>query len=96
VSEGCGWQKIFARAAKIFKYGSTKSTKERRFNRNERNGFRFHVCGGTPLWAPLSVLRRARSFDSQISELFVVFVFFVVDEIKVIVSGYPHRSLKSQ
>src|SRR3970040_2085675 len=80
---------------RVFSKEFTKDTKERRFDRKERKGFRFQICGATALWLPLSVVRRARSFGSQISEPFVSFVIFVVDEIKVIVPGYPHRSLKS-
>jgi hypothetical protein len=40
------------------------------------------------------MVRRARSFGLQISEPFVSFVIFVVKEIRVIVLGCPHRSLK--
>src|SRR3970282_2006808 len=80
---------------RVFSKEDTRSTKERRFDRKERKGFRFQICGATALWLPLSVVRRARSFGSQISEPFVSFVIFVVNEIKVIVPGYSHRSLKS-
>jgi len=81
---------------RVFSKEDTKSTKERRFDRKERKEFRFQICGAPALWLPLSVVRRARSFGSQISEPFVSFVIFVVNEIKVIVPGYPHRNLKSQ
>jgi len=80
---------------RVFSKEDTKSTKERIFDRKERKGFRFQICGAAALWLPLSVVRRARSFGSQISEPFVSFVIFVVNEIKVIVPGYPNRNLKS-
>ncbi|MBM2803941.1 MAG: hypothetical protein HW419_1834 [Deltaproteobacteria bacterium] len=67
-----------------------------RKERKERKGSRFQICGATALWLPLPVLQRARSFDSQISEPFVSFVIFVVNEIKVIVPSYPHGRLKNQ
>ena len=71
-----------------FSKEDTKSTKERRVDRKERKEFTFQICGATALWLPLPVLQRTRSFDSQISEPFVSFVIFVVNEIKVIGLGY--------
>jgi len=79
---------------RVFSKEDTKSTKERRFHCKERKRFRLQIRGATALWLPLPVARRPRSFGSQISEPFVSFVIFVVKEIKVIVPGYPHRSLK--
>src|SRR3989337_302402 len=80
---------------RVFSKEDTKSTKERRFNRKERKGFRFQICGATAVWLPLPVRRTARSFDSQISEPFLSFVIFVVNEIEVIVPGYPHGTQNS-
>ncbi|HEY5572280.1 MAG TPA: hypothetical protein VIK64_04615, partial [Anaerolineales bacterium] len=72
---------------RVFSKEDTKSTKGRRFDCKERKGFRVSDLWATAPWLPVPVLTEAQSFGSQLSEPFVSFVIFVVNNTQVIVPG---------